>query len=192
MYTSLCVSSEKEKNARFYPARSLELKTMPLLFFKLFSAQSLFKNHFALFYQNTSAKTQNDCCTWEVSDLTGQQAEHWFENTCWFSLEEQGGRKHRKTKVPPSSMCVKHTSIFPECSAFTELHPWGRKRFKKVKDHLRTAHAHHTNTANKREISGQIMNKTANADGYFKLPGGKKGGRERKKTSKICPFPGAE
>jgi len=75
-----------------------------------------------------------------------------------------------------------------------ERHKKSKGQDEKVKDHLRTAHAHHTNTASKTEISGQIMNEMVNADDYFKPPvgreGEKKGGEENR--GKICPFPGAE
>lgn len=80
-------------------------------------------------------------------------------------------------------MRVKHTSIFPGWSALTQLHPWGKMRFNDVKDHLRTAHDHHTNTAGKTEISDQIMNEITNADDYFKPSVRKKeerGGKQKK------------
>lgn len=131
--SSVCVQvSSGKETIKLHLARLLQLQTVSVLFSKLFSAQSLLTNHSALFYQNTNVKTQNDRYTWEISDLRDQQAEHWFENTCWFLLEKQSGREHRKTKFPPNSMCIRQTSIFPRCSAFTQLHPQGKMRFKSM------------------------------------------------------------
>lgn len=55
-------------------------------------------------------------------------------------------------------------------------------RFKKVKDHLRAAHDHHTNTAGKTEINGQIMTEITDADDDFKPPVGRKGEVENRKN----------
>lgn len=194
VFTPVCVqvSSEKEKTTKFYPARSLQLKTVPFLFWS-YSVLNIFLKITLLNF----TRTQMPKLRMAAVPGSFHSRAHSKLNTGLktpFCLEEQGGRQHKKTKFPPSSLCAKHTSTFPGCSAFTQLHPWGKMRIKKVKDHLRTAHVHHTNTASKTEISGQIMNKMANADDYFKPPVGRKerkegeGGRQGKQRKNLS-FP---
>lgn len=77
-------------------------------FFPSYSVLGAFLKIPLFYFTRTKVPKLNDSSTWEVSELREQQAECWFENTCWFSLEKQGGREHRKTKFPPSSMCPKH------------------------------------------------------------------------------------
>lgn len=72
----------------------------------LSSAQNLFKNHSAFFCQNTNAKPQNDCCTWEASEPSELNT---GLKTYWFPLEKQGVTQQRKEKKKSSQQNVCQT-----------------------------------------------------------------------------------